>query len=453
MHEIAHRSLRPEIDRDVLAWPGDDRYETARQPYNLSMDQRPNFVALPRNAEDVVGVVRFAADIGACVAPQRTGHAATAVGPLDGALLLRTDRMRAVQLDVDRRRVRVAAGVQWQDVVPAASKVGLAALHGTASDVGVVGYTLGGGLSWYARKHGLAVNRVTAIEVVTADGRLRRVDHNNEPDLFWALRGGGGNFGVVTALEFDLVPAPELYAGALFFPLERSAEVLHAWRAWVAEVPDEMMSVGRILRIPPAPEVPEPLRGRAFALVEAVHLGSEAVGKELLEPLRRLGPVIDTVGPARPVDLAGLHMDPPDPLPYDGVHQLLEYLPAKAIDEIVRLAGPDSDSPLASFELRHLGGALQRREPGQGALGVVPGSFATFAVGVTPDAAARGAVREHLDVLRGSLQPYELGYEFPNFAMRPTEPSRLFGQTTAARLRRVRAELDPHRLFIAKHAI
>ena len=121
--------------------------------------------------------------------------------------------------------------------------------------------------------------------------------------------------------------------------MERSAEVLHAWRAWVADVPDETMSVGRILRIPPAPEIPETLRGRAFAPVEAVHLGSEAVGAELLEPLRRLGPVIDTVGSAKPVDLAGLHMDPPDPLPYDGVHQLLEYLPGKAIDEIVRLVG------------------------------------------------------------------------------------------------------------------
>jgi FAD/FMN-containing dehydrogenase len=453
MHELTHRSHRAEIDPDLVAWPGDERYETGRGVYNLAVDQRPDLVALPRSAADVVTAVRFAADLGLRVAPQRTGHAATTLASLEGALLLRTDRMRAVQLDLDRRRARVAAGVQWQDVVPAASEMGLAALHGTASDVGIVGYTLGGGLSWYARKHGLAVNRVTAIEVVTADGQLRRVDHDNEPDLFWALRGGGGNLGVVTALEFELVPATELYAGALFFPLERSAEALHAWRAWVTEVPDELTSVGRILRIPPTPEVPEPLRGRAFAVVHAVHLGSEAAGAELLEPLRRLEPVIDTVGPAKPADIVGLHMDPPDPLPYDGVHQLLEYLPVKAIDEIVRLAGPGSNSPLVSFELRHLGGALRRREPGHGALGVVPGSFATFGVGVTPDATAQDAVGEHLEALRASLEPYELDYALPNFAMRPTEPSHLFDQPTVARLRRVRAEVDPDHLFLAKHAI
>src|SRR6185436_19824474 len=148
--------------------------------------------------------------------------------------------------------------------VPRASELGLAALHGSTPDVSVAGYALGGGVGWYGRRHGLAANSVLAIELVTADGELRRVDRDNEPDLFWALRGGGGSFGLVTALEFQLYPVAEVYAGVLFFPWERSAEVLHAWREWTATAPDEVTSVGRILQIPPIEEVPEFLRGQNF---------------------------------------------------------------------------------------------------------------------------------------------------------------------------------------------
>jgi FAD/FMN-containing dehydrogenase len=453
MPAITHRSWRTEVDSEVLAWPGDERYETARQAFNLALDQRPDLVALPRNEHDVADVVRFAADVGLRVAPQRTGHGATAVDPLEHALLLRTDRMRGVQIDAGRRHARVAAGAQWHDLVPDASKLGLAALHGTASDVGIVGYTLGGGMSWYARKHGLAANHVTAIEVVTADGRLRRVEHHNEPDLFWAMRGGGGSFGAVTALEFELVPVPELYAGALFFPWERSDELLHAWRAWTAEVPDELTSVARILQFPPLPQVPEPMRGRAFALVEAVYLGAAAAGAELIEPLRRLGPVIDTIGTAAPADISGLHMDPPDPVAYDGLHQLVGDLPAKAIDEIVRLAGAGSGSPLLSLEFRHIGGALGRSAPGHGALDALSGSFATFGVGVVPDADSAAAVHERLAMLRDTLEPYDVGSAFPNFALHTGNPSRFFDETTLVRLQRVRTEVDPDGLFLAKHAI
>src|SRR5262249_26133804 len=156
--------------------------------------------------------------------------------------------------------------------------------------VGVTGYTLGGGIGWLARRYGLAANSVTAAELVTPDGRFVRTDADREPDLFWAVRGGGGSVGGGTALEMRLDPGRELYAGALFCPIQRAAEVLHAWRAWTGTVPDELTSVGRILRLPPVPEVPEPLRGRAFALVEAACLRDADTGSELLGPLRRLGP-------------------------------------------------------------------------------------------------------------------------------------------------------------------
>src|SRR3712207_1785403 len=169
--------------------------------------------------------------------------------------------MRGVSIDPDARVARVAAGAIWIEVVKAAAEHGLAALAGSSPDVGVVGYTLGGGLSWLARKHGIGANQVAAVELVTADGRLVRADRENEPDLFWAVRGGGGAFGVVTAIEFNLFPITEVYAGILWFPVERAIEVLNAWRAWTSDLPDEMTSVGRILQFPPIPAFPEEIRG------------------------------------------------------------------------------------------------------------------------------------------------------------------------------------------------
>ena len=218
--------------------------------------------------------------------------------------------------------------MKWEDVLPRASELGLAALHGSTPDVSVVGYTLGGGVGWYARSHGLSANNVVAIELVTADGELRRVDHEHDPELFWALRGGGGNFGVVTAIEIRLFPIAEVYAGVLFFPWERTSEVLHAWKAWLPSVPDELTSVGRVLQFPPIEEVPAPFRGRSFVLVEAVFSGSEADGAELLRPLRELGPELDTFAMVPPAAIAELHMDPPNPIPYLGEHQLLDELPS-----------------------------------------------------------------------------------------------------------------------------
>jgi FAD/FMN-containing dehydrogenase len=260
MQELAYRRSKGHAGHEVLAFPGEDLHETARGSFNLAVDQRPNVIALPRNVEDVIAVVRMAADLELTVAPQPTGHGASSLPFLEHAMLIRTDRLREVELDARRRRARVAAGVRWQDLVPRPSEHDLAALHGTARDVGVVGYTLRGGLSRYARRHGLAVNHVTSVELVTADGQLRRVDHEHEPEPFWALRGGGADFGVVTTIEFGLIPAPELFAGALFFPLCRADQVLHAWRSWLASAPDELMSIGRILSFPPLPEIPEPLR-------------------------------------------------------------------------------------------------------------------------------------------------------------------------------------------------
>src|SRR5262249_31317403 len=256
----AHRptySLAPPDERDIdalrarvegqIVLPGDLDWDDARRAWNLAVDQRPFAAALVDSAEDVVEVVAFARLHGLRIAPQGTGHGATALGELDDSILVKTTRLRGVSIDAATKRARVEAGAIWADVIEPAAEQGFVVLHGSAPDVGVVGYSLGGGMGWLSRSRGLSANSVTAVEIVTADGALVRADSDNEPDLFWAVRGGGGNFGVVTAIEIELYDAPGLYAGAMFWPVERAGEVLRAWRAWTDTVPDEVTSVGRIL--------------------------------------------------------------------------------------------------------------------------------------------------------------------------------------------------------------
>jgi FAD/FMN-containing dehydrogenase len=436
-----------------LYLPGEDGYAEATQAFNLTVTQRPAFVALPEDEDDVIEIVRYATAHGLRVAPQRTGHNADPLGSLSDVILLRTDRMQGVEIDAERRIARVRAGAKWETVLPAASELGLAALHGSTADVSVTGYVLGGGVGWYARKHGLAANSVRAIELVTADGELVRVDHDEDPELFFALRGGGGNFGVVTALEIDLYPIAEVYAGVLFFPWERASEVLHAWLDWTRELPDEVTSVGRILQFPPFPQIPEPLRGQKFAIVEAVYVGDEAAGAALLEPLRRLGPAIDTFAMVPPAGIAELHMDPPQPTPYVGEGFMLGELDHAAIDRFVAAAGPDSGSPLVSAEIRHLGGALQRPAVGHGALATLDAEFITFSVGILADAALMPAFRAQLDTIAAAFAPCTNGREYLNFTEVRTDPARFYTPETYARLRAVKARVDPDEVFRANHRI
>ncbi len=200
---------------------------------------------------------------------------------------------------------------------------------------------------------------------MTADGELRRIDHDNEADLFWAVRGGGGNYGVVTALEFELFPAPEIYAGSLFFPFERASEVMHAWHEFVAAgLPDEITTVGRLMQFPPLEEVPEMVRGKSFAILQAAYLGSEADGAELLRPLTDLGPEMNTFAMVEPNTLGYLAMDPEEPMPYVGSSRLVSNVSSAGIDAFLDASGPGSGSQLANVELRSLGGALGSPHPG-----------------------------------------------------------------------------------------
>ena len=445
-------TLRAALTGGVLA-VGDAGYDQARQAWNLAADERPAVVVMAESAADVAQAVRFACTRGMRIAPQGTGHGAGALEPLQGAMLLRTARIRRVQIDPVSRTARAEAGALWQDVTVPAGEHGLAALAGTSPNVGVTGYTLGGGIGWLARRYGLAANSVTAAEIVTPDGRLVRTEAGHEPDLFWAVRGGGGSVGVVTALEMRLYPVRELYAGALFFPIQRAAQVLHAWRAWTGTVPDEVTSLGRILRLPPLPEIPEPLRGRAFALVEAACLGDAGTGSDLLGPLRRLGPELDTFAMIPAPALQQLHMDPDQPVPNQGDGAFLADFPAAAIDALVALAGPDADTPLLSVEVRHLGGALARPAPGGGAQPDVGARYAVFAGGFTPTPELVGSVRAHAQAVKDALVPWHADYDYYNFEEIPAAASTVLPAASYHRLQEIKARYDPDQVIISTHPV
>jgi FAD/FMN-containing dehydrogenase len=438
----------------AVVLPGDPDWDEARSGFNLLGDQHPEAVAFPVDASDVAAAVAYGRRAGMRVAPQATGHNQDPLGDLDGTLLLNVSRLQEVRVDPGARQVRVGAGVKWDRVAPRLSAHGLAGLHGSSPDVGIAGYSLGGGMGWLARKHGLQTNAVTALELVTAEGTLVRADHEHHADLFWALRGGGGNFGVVTSIEFAVHPVDELYAGALFFPFERADEVLHAWSALQGGLPDELMSWASLLHFPPIPDVPAFARGRSFAVVMAAFLGSEAEGQALLRPLHDLAPVRNSFATVPPVVLGDLAMDPLDPLPGHSGHALLDGLPAEAVDAILAAVGPGSGrgETLTMLQFRQMGGALAREAPGAGARATLPGEISMYTVGVVPDEASEAEVRAAVAAVETALEPHRAGH-YPNFVEEPADASTFFDPETWRRLRAVKATYDPDDLFKGNHHI
>ena len=345
------RALSTLLTGDVVA-PGDPGWDLARRAWNLAVDQQPTFVAVPADAADVVAIMDFARANGLRVAPQGTGHAAAAIASLEGTILVQTQRMRGVEIDPEAQTARVQAGTLWLEVTEAATPHGLFPLAGSSPDVGVVGYTLGGGLSWLGRKHGLAANHVTAIELVTPDGELVRATADDHADLFWALRGGGGNFGVVTAMEFRLFPYGEVYAGMFLFPFERAAEVLSAWHAWTRTAPEEITTSMRLLHVPPLPELPEFVRGRSIVVIDGAYAGGAARGSAAVAALRALGPELDTWSMLPPAALSHIHMDPEEPMPYAGTSSLLGALDAAALADVRRARAAGRPAPVRGAAAR-----------------------------------------------------------------------------------------------------
>jgi hypothetical protein len=437
-----------------VAVPADPDWDAARLAWNLTADQNPAAVAFVESAEDVAKAVGFAAAHDLRVAGQGTGHGAAALASLEDTILIKTERMRGVEIDPEARTARVEAGVLVEELGDAAQAHGLCSMPGSAPDVGVTGYTLGGGLSWLGRRYGFACNRVSAIELVAADGEARTVDAENDADLFWALRGGGGGYAIVTALQLDLVPVGELYAGALLFPAAVGADAVRAYRDWTQTLPDEVTSIVRFLRPPPVPDVPEALRDVPLLTIDAACIGSREEGERLIAPLREIGdPIVDTFGQIPAAGLCRIHMDPEQPVPGMGHHGVVRELPDEAIDTFTALAGPEAGSPLLLAELRHLGGALQRPADGGGALAKLDAEFVMLGIGLPMTPELGEAIVAHLDRLQEEMLPWGGDGGYFNFAERPCDVDAILPAETCARLGEVKRRWDPEGLVVANHAL
>ena len=447
--------LRPLAEGTTLHLPGDAGYDAARVAWNLAVDQRPAAVALPRTAAEVAQVVRAASAAGLRVAPQSTGHNAgpLAAQGLDDVVLVRMSGMDLVVADPARGIVRAEGGALWEPAVVAAAAHSSAVLHGSSPDVGITGYSLGGGIGWFARKLGLATNSVTAVELVTADGSLVRADAANNAELFWALRGGGGSFGVVTAIEFRMYPIETAYAGFLLWDIEHAEKVLREWAAWAPSAPDEITTAFRVMRLPEMPDLPDFLRGREIAIIDGAVLGSDDRGRELLGDLRVLRPEIDTFDRVDAASLVRLHMDPEGGAPVVSDTAMLGEFPEAALDAFLAEVGPGAETPLLLAELRQAGGALARPAVGGGALTYLDADFVMFAAAMAMDAESGAAGYAAANRLSAALAPYANGRQYLNFAEHPVDVASAYSDPAWRQLAGIRSAVDPDGLFVANHPV
>jgi hypothetical protein len=444
-------TLRTEMAGEVFT-AADSEWDAARLAWNLLADQRPAMVSIARDAADVAATVRYARASGLRVAPQTTGHGACSLEDLDDTILLRTGALTGVEIDPVARVARVGAGVLWREVVDAAAASGLVALHGSSPTVGVAGYTLGGGLSWLARREGMAAHHVRSFQVVTADGELQQVDAENEPDLFWALRGGGGGQAIVTAIEFELFPLSTVFAGSMLWPMAEAERILHGYREWVQGTPETVTSTAKLTRFPDLPMVPDPMRGRELIGVSLAFCGEEAEGHALVRPLLEIGtPYMQHLGMIPGAALADLAGDPAGPVPGLGDGLMIEDFSAAACDALLELAGPGVVTPLLGVQIRQLGGAVRRPPANAGAVGSLDGDVLVMGVGMCPVPPAAAAVRAALGAMRDRLAPHASDRCFLSFNEHDRRLAASFSGPVAARLRDVTRAYDPHGVIVANH--
>ncbi|WP_372666493.1 FAD-binding protein [Amycolatopsis kentuckyensis] len=440
----------------LVSQPGDAAYERATRVFNLIAPVEPAAAAEVRTVDDVRAALAHARRAGLAVRVMATGHASATAGPMPGALLLRTLPDGPVELDLEARRVRIPAGTPWGDVVAVTAPHGLAAPHGSSPGVGAVGYLLRGGLSFYGRHTGLAANSVRAVELVTADGEHRRLDAETDPEAFWAVRGGGGGLGVVTAVEVDLFPAAKVVTGAAFWPAAHADRLFKQWREWTADAPDTVTTALRVMNLPDLPQIPEALRAGPVLGIDGVVLSpsagdlplARAQAGDLLGPLRAIAePVFDTWHEGGPEDVPATHMDPADPAPVHGDHLLLGDLDDEGGRRFTRIIGERRGSPLVTTELRQLGGAFGRPDPAGGALSHLPAGFAYVAAGVPFGDVTIQSIVDTLATAREALTPWDTGLTTPTLVETPEQPQGILAPDTIAAVDRVRDRLDPDGLF------
>ena len=441
-------AVADDLASDPIVRQGEPGYDQLRSGFNTVIEHHPRMIVDAASPSDVIRAVRLAAAADCPVAVMNTGHGPSMAA--DGAVMIRTRRMQGVQIDPVRRTARIEAGVSWHAVIEAAAPYGLAPLNGSSPAVGAVGYTLGGGVGLLARRFGFAADHVRWLDVDTANGPLHRVsaDATSEPDLFWAMRGAGANFGVVTAMEVDLFPVGTLLGGELCFGPELCESVLYAYADWARAVPETMASSVLLVRYPDDAAVPDGLRGRHITHVRVAYSGCDpADGYRWVAPLRRIGDrVLDTVRLMPYAEVGTIHHEPTDaPVPACDRNLLLRDFDHEAAAVLCAYAGPAAALPFVA-ELRAWGGALSRPPSVPNA---IAGRDAAYSLIGISDPVPRNRARR--DELLEAMQPWATGRTYMNFSGVEDElveaVRRMYQPEDFVRLQEVKATYDADNVF------
>ena len=375
----------------TFAWaePGSLDYAEATATYNTDVHLQPPLAATVRNVDEARQAVADARSRGLGVRVLATGHLSDACAPLGDEAVVKVAFDDAVVVDVERRRATVFAGTRWGEVAEATTPHGLVPFHGTSPTVGAIGYLLGGGIYFSGRRHGVASNSIVAMELLTADGDVRELDADHDPELFDALRGGGGGFGLVVSATVELYPVSQVMTGAIFWPIAAAEALLDHWCRWSLDAPRTASTSFRTLHLPPDAGLPPELTTGPVVCVdlavidEPPGMPAADVADGLLGPMRLLAePLMDTWHLGGPLDVTTAHMDPLDPLPYEADHFLLNDLPREGQDAWLSVAATDAGDALAFVELRQIGGAIGEADERGGVLNRLSGAYALYVLGV-----------------------------------------------------------------------
>jgi FAD/FMN-containing dehydrogenase len=440
LDETAVEALRAELRGPVIA-PGDAEYDQARQVWNGMIDRRPAMIARVAGAADVITCVNFARSHDVVLAVRGGAHNVPGNAVCDGGLVVDFSAMKAIRVDPAQRRARAEPGVKWGEFDREVQAFGLATTSGTFSDTGIAGLTLGGGMGWLGGKFGLVSDNVLSFDVVTADGRLRTVSPDEEPDLFWALRGGGGNFGVVTSFEYRLHPVGTLLAGPVFYPFDHARAVLRFYRDFASQVPDELVTAFGFLTLPDG--------GRAVGIV-VVYNGPLEAGEAVIRPVRELGqPIVDQIGPMSYTAVQTMF----DPLAPTGRHYyvkapFLREIQEGAIEALVD-AFAEVPSPASIILLQQKSGAMARGRADQTAFGHREDQFAAVLFSGWDDPTQAEANIGWTRRLAQDLEPFGSGGEYINELGpmdRPDHVRASFG-ANYDRLAALKEQWDPTNVF------
>lgn len=438
--------LRQQVTGDVIL-PGDAQYDDTRVGFNLVNDQRPAVIVVAKNAHDVVHAVNFANHVERAIGVMSTGHGY--ILPADDAVLIVTSQLNEIAINAEEQTAVVGAGLRWGAVLDVAQQHGLAPLLGSSPSVGVVGYTLGGGMGWLARKYGLATDSVIYFEIVTASGELVRASVSENSDLFWALRGGGGNFGVVTAIKFRLYPVTTVYGGNLFYAIEDARAVFQHYREWVKNVPNELTSSVLVMNFPPIPEMPDILRGKSYAMVRGCYAGDIAEGAALLQYWRDWKtPIIDDFKVMSMADIATVSSDPVNPLPGQGTGLWLHEINDDVIESIC--TNVPGHTPVVFAEIRHAGGAIAAVDEDAAAYGNRNAAHILSMIGVTPTEEAQAGYLAYTSMIKTAMKSAATGGVYLNFidgkpACEQTQAA--YSTRSYERLQNIKGKYDPENRF------